>query len=484
MNNKPHVVVIMADQLRTDALGPHTPNLNALLGESVSFQRAYCASPLCVPARGAFFTGKYPNVTKSLNNAKLNREKELGNVGKEHTHMYRLMEEEWDSWHTGKMDFYTEERIERSPHSATHWLPLEPRYYDYLNQHGKRRPGGPDFKGIVPELAYGEVTHIGTCSNPTTGCYEEGIQYHYDGFILKDTMHALCNRDKNKPLLLNAMFFAPHPPIDIPEPWYSSIREEDVTLPDNVGVWSPNQSPLQLYNLPGVIGAQRTREQWREVWRAYLGFVSLLDDCVGQVISELKRQGIYDQTLLVFTSDHGEMLGSHRLWQKMCMYEESVKIPLWMKFPQGESFENQEIDHIVSSVDVLPTLCEYLEIEAPENMCGQSLMPVIRGEASRRESIFIQFDGNGSRSNYQRCVIEGRYKLIVDLFKDEIFLELYDVIGDSQEQMNLAFEPKHSAQVDKMLQSLRLHMSRTNDYLTLPSDVYEQFTRNYSEFKK
>lgn len=481
--NKPHVIIIMADQLRYDALGEHTPHINQLFQESVIFDHAYCASPLCVPGRGAFFTGKVPNVTGSLHNAKIEQEKEYGKVRAGHLSLYELMEEEWDSWHAGKMDFRTEDQIHLRSDTKTHWLPLMPRYRQFLQEHGKRLPGGEDFRGYVPELAYGTTTRIQRVSTPHVGRYDEDFSFFYDGFILNDVLHAIEHRDRNKPFLLNAMFFAPHPPFEIPDPWFSRVK--DVQLPDNVAVWGKNQSPLQLYNLTGVMGSAMNREQWREVWKVYMGFVSLLDDCVGEAIAALKKQQMYDDALIIFTSDHGEMLGSHRLWQKNCMYEESIRIPLAMKFPKGEQ-PPSNIAETVSSVDVLPTLCDYLGLETPEGCSGKSLLPLMDGKPLQREGIFVQYDGNGSSSNYSRCVIAGRMKLIVDFFKDERFIELYDLDEDPLEMENLAFEPECRTDVLRMLDLLKAHMEETGDRLTLPHspEVYEQFLARYGEFKE
>lgn len=480
-SSRPHVIIIMADQLRYDALGEHTPHINGLLSESIRFNSAYCASPLCVPGRGAFFTGKYPNVTGSLHNAKIQQEKQYGKVREGHINLYDLMENDWDSWHTGKMDFRTEDQIHLRPNTKTHWFPLEPRYKQFLREHGKRIPGGELFRGLVPELTYGKTTRIQRISSPTVGCYEEGFEFFYDGFILNDTLHALKNRDQDQPMLLNAMFFAPHPPFDIPEPWFSRVKE--VNLPDNVAKWGRNQSPLQLYNLTGVMGSALNRDQWQEVWKVYMGFVSLLDCCVGEVIAELKRQNMYDDALIIFTSDHGEMLGSHRLWQKNCMYEESVRTPLAFKFPKGEDLLLREIDEVVSSVDILPTLCDYLGLDAPAGFSGTSLMPLCHGESIDRESIYIQYDGNGSSSNFSRSVVSRGSKLIVDFFKDEIFIEYYDLTHDPQEMNNLAFEPEIRKVVEQKLQLLRTHMQETGDRLSLPTQVYEHFIATYSEFK-
>ncbi|WP_312886513.1 sulfatase family protein [Paenibacillus foliorum] len=477
---KPNVVIIMADQLRYDVVNEtYTPNIYRLQQESVVFDRAYCASPLCVPARGSFFSGTYPNVNGSLINPWEPQEAEHGKVRPGTTNLYQLMEDEWDSWHTGKQHFYMDD-IQASA-SKTHWHTLEGNYDAYLKANGKRHPGGPSFKGGVPEMAFGKVTRRKRYSIPKTGCFEEGLDYFYDGYITRTTIDAIRQRDPNKPLLVNAMFVAPHPPLDIPEPWYSMYK--DAELPENVGQWAKSQSPLQLYNLPGIIGGRYSREDWQRIWPVYLGLVTLLDHCVGQIVDELKQQGIYDDTLLVFTSDHGEMLGSHCLYQKMCMYEESVKTPLLFKFPSHFGVEPKHLDEPVSAVDVLPTLCDYLGIaEGDAAFSGVSLLKAMQGEPIEQRDLYIQFDGNGSRSNFQRCVLRGEFKLIVDLFKDELFLELYDVVHDPQEQSNLAFGEPYREQIEDMLSGLRQHMENTNDLLCLSDDAYEQFIQMYASF--
>ncbi|RKN78985.1 sulfatase [Paenibacillus ginsengarvi] len=484
MGTKPNVVVIMADQLRWDALGAHTPNINRLRAGSYCFERAYCASPLCVPARGAFFTGKYPNVTGSLINPWTEQERIHGFVRPGHASLYDLLESDWDSWHTGKQHLFAEPKPEQRADSRTHWRQLEGRYEAFLKANGKKKPGGPAFQGLVPELAYGKITRKRKYSIPTVGRFEEELDYFYDGFILNDSLAAIRGRDPGKPFALNAMFLAPHPPLHIPEPWYSLIREAE--LPANVGVWADNQSPLQLYNLTGMLGSSYTTEDWKRIWNVYLGLVALLDHCVGTLIDELKRHELYDDTLIVFASDHGEMLGSHRLWQKMCMYEESVRTPLSFKFPDSFGIRPGRSEEPVSSVDVLPTLCEALGLEPPEGMSGQSLLPLVRGKAATlgRESLFIQFDGNGARSNFQRCVIADRYKLIVDMFKDELFVELYDMEADPQEMNNLAFQAdSHGGRIESMLENLRGHMLATGDMLDVPSDAYGRFLTDYGPFK-
>ncbi|MFI2856582.1 sulfatase [Paenibacillus sp. JSM ZJ436] len=478
---KPNVVIIMADQLRYDLLGEHTPNINQIASESVVFNRAYCASPICVPARGAFFTGKYPNETGCLINGWEPLERQHGQVQEGIENLYTLMEEVWDSWHTGKQHLHTKDQFDLKPESQTKWESLERRYDQYLKEHGKRKPGGKKFTALIPEMVGGTTTKLRRYSIPTVGCYEEGFDYFYDGFITKCSLEALQNRDRTRPFLLNAMFLAPHPPLEIPDPWYSKFQ--NVELPYNVGRWSANQSPLQMYNLTGVLGSRYTREDWSEIWPVYTGLVSLLDDCVGTIIAELKRQNLYDNTLILFTSDHGEMLGSHGLWQKMCMYEESVRTPLFIKFPTSYQPGIKSSDALVSSVDVLPTLCEFLGLNTPDDLSGHSLMSIIEGhQADIREEVVIQYDGNGSRGNYQRCIVTKEFKLIVDLFKDELFIELY-AAEDEQEQCNLAFNPQYRVILEQMLETLRKHMAETKDLLRIPENAFECFHAKYIMFQ-
>ena len=333
MQNRPHVVNIMADQLRFDALGPHTPNLNKLLTQSVRFEHTYCASPLCAPARAALFTGRYPCETGSLINPWIPSDRHHGFVAANTANLYSLAAEHYDVWHTGKQHVFTEHELDQAADSPIHWQSFEQLYEPHLQKTGGHKPGGANFSTIVPELTGNARTVVQTYSTPATGKYSGPLSDFFDGFICDTSIDAIRSRHPNRPFMLNAMFLAPHPPFEIPDPWYSQIEADDFELPDNVGIWSQGQSPLQLYHLPGFLGTRYTREQWREIWRTYLGLVALLDHCVGRIIDELKNQGLYNQTLILFTSDHGEMLGSHQLWQKMCCYEESIQHAIGNKTP-------------------------------------------------------------------------------------------------------------------------------------------------------
>lgn len=475
---KTPIIIIMADQLRFDALGALTPNINALKKDGVNFSRAYCAAPLCAPSRSSFFTGMYPNKTGSMINPWEKEDEIYGNTRAGIPNMYGLMENTWDSHHIGKQHFFTVEKIDKDPKSKTHWTTQED-YSEWMKEQKRSKPGGKQFKDNAPEIVSGAYTRMRSYSIPKVGLYKEGVDYFLDHYIASQSIEAIKSRDKSKPLLLNAMFLAPHPPFNIPDPYFSMVKTKDFTLPDNVGQFYSGQSPLQMYNLTGFLGARYSRPEWQEIWAKYLGLVKLLDDEVGRVIQTLKEEGLYDNAIILFTADHGEMLGSHMLWQKMCMYEESAKVPLIVKLPKNNQATIKESDALVSLVDILPTLLAYNNMPSNQKMDGQSLLPLMQGKPLDRKAIFVQYDGNGSLGSSQRCVLKDNYKLIVDMFKDEVFVELYDVVKDPQETNNLLFDKKEEATANELIAELKGYMQRTGDRLTLPKNLRIDFLKNY-----
>ncbi|MCH4032332.1 MAG: sulfatase-like hydrolase/transferase [Lachnospiraceae bacterium] len=478
----------MADQLRCDALGRgFTPNIDAIFSEGIKFDRAYCSCPLCAPSRASVFTGMYPATNGSLINPWMPDDEKYGLVKENIPTMYQTMAKDWEVIHSGKQHVFTEGGKLEDKENAVCWMANEKSYAEFVRKSGKRMPGGPKFRTLVPEMIGGKYTRAAVYSTPATGCYPENEAYYSDSYFAEKALEGMRNRKGDRPLFLSMMFFAPHPPFEIPEPWYSFIKKQDVVLPENVGMYYPRQSPLQMYNLTGVIGSRYSREEWTESWRVYWGLTAMLDFLVGKIISELKREGAYDNSLIIFCSDHGEMLGSHALFQKMCMYEESVHVPLAIRLPGGVH-GGTHIPEAVSLIDVLPTIYDYLKIPVPEQVDGVSLRQRIEnrsGTASSRD-IFIQYDGNGTLSNFQRCVISDRYKLIVDLFKDEVFYELYDLKSDPQEQNNLLFTENigsYDTAAGYLFAKLKNHMRDVSDWLRIPDFEPEVFRKNYQNLK-
>ncbi|MFW6313912.1 MAG: sulfatase/phosphatase domain-containing protein [Spirochaetota bacterium] len=174
-----------------------------------------------------------------------------------------------------------------------------------------------------------------------------------------------------------------------------------------------------------------------------------------------------------------QMLGSHMMYQKMCMYEPSVRTPLAWKLPAYLDISPRSVDALVSAIDALPTICELVDEEAPDEIDGQSLVALMRGEPGGWARAFIQFDGNGARGNLQRAVVEGGYKLIVDIFKDEQFLELYNVAEDPEETTSLAFDTGQRERLNRLVGYVLDHMAGTVDLLALRENTVESFLNDY-----
>lgn len=480
----PNCIFIVADHLRYDVIGKgFTPHIDKLIGDSVECSNAYCASPLCVPARGSLFTGTYPGVNGSVINGWFKPEKEYSKVKEGIDNLYDLMEQQgMECIHSGKQHLFVEGvQLEQREGTGTRWLTTEKSYKEFLEKNGKRFPGGKRFRTPVPEMSGGKYTRIVNYSNASTGVYEEGSRYYCDEYFTEQALLALREYNGENPLFLSMMYLAPHPPFDIPEPWYSKVRPEEVELPQNVGEWYKNQSPLQKYNITGVVGNSYNLEQWKETFRVYLGLVAFLDDCVGRIIEALIQKDIYDNSIIVFSSDHGEMLGSHCLFQKMCMYEESVKTPLSIHLPWGEN-AGLKIEDYISHIDILPTLCEFYGIKTKHSMNGRSLKTrILEGTPMEGHPVFIQYDGNGSRGNYQRCIIWKNHKLIVDIFKDEVYFELYDLEHDRLETSNLLFEGRSGRLAEEMCQMLLGHMEKIQDPIRFLALDVEEFVNIYRE---
>ena len=203
--------------------------------------------------------------------------------------------------------------------------------------------------------------------------------------------------DPDEPLALMANFWLPHPPYVCPEPYFSMFDPDTFERPESVGKRFWGESPMHLLHLPGHFGSVITDEGWRTLWGVYLGMVRLLDDCMGRVIEALKARGFWDDALVVFTSDHGDMLGSHKMFQKMCMYEESVRVAMMAKPPGGGVTGRRR--QLTQHLDLADTICDYAGLAPMATSQGESFRAVIEDEsAPGRDEVFSEYNGNSGRS--------------------------------------------------------------------------------------
>ena len=456
-----HVVLIMADQQRRDTIGAYgsrygaTPNLDAFAEEATVFDRAYCACPLCVPTRTAMYTGQYPHRNGVVVNGWTPIERPYAQLRPEVPTLYEHLDDAgYHLTHVGVDHCRSippiNERVPGMSYSGNS------EYDRYLAEQGLEDPDTSWTKAPSCDFDAGRPIMF-PYTTSRTGTWPHEAEHFKDLFWTREAERIIETLDPNRPQFIETLFWAPHVPLVAPEPYASMYRPEDIELPETCGVWCEGQPATLCHHLPGQFGAMRQRDEWREPWAVYLGLCRLADDAIGRVISALKRRGIWDDALVIFTLDHGEMMGSHACFQKMCMYEEATHIPLMIKPAGGKT--RDRVSGLASPVDIGPTVCDALGIEPMADGDGVSLGPLLDGAAeSVREDLFIEFNGNSGRGYESRAIVRDRWKYTYTRGDRD---ELYDLMDDPGETVNRA-EDSDCAETRADLRARLADMMRAN----------------------
>ncbi|MEG0565708.1 MAG: sulfatase-like hydrolase/transferase, partial [Hungatella sp.] len=262
--------------------------------------------------------------------------------------------------------------------------------------------------------------------------------HQFKDFYFRDRSLEFLKQLPKEPFALFTYLWAPHPPLRVPEPYASMYDPEQIVLPDNLGIPAEAEPQLRRKGVPAQLAEGVSLTEWKKVWAAHLGLTTMADEILGQILKELEDQGRLDQTLVIFTADHGDHLGQHGMYQKMEMYEEAIHVPFVIKMPQGKAGRSHGI---VSHLDLMPTICEAAGIEA--GACdGISLLPIMQGKDPDPDRIvFSQYSGNPGYGTVRRAAISERYKYIFD---NQYEHELYDLSKDPHEMKNVAKDPAYT----------------------------------------
>ena len=359
----PNLLFIITDQHRFDTLaayGNHQikmPNLNRLASQSYVFKKAYVTQPVCGPARSSILTGTYPHWNGVLHNDVPLRPGIpcLPSM---------ITEGDYIKAYHGRTGHLWDAQGEAAPNDDLHEREIFSHPpYDYLVQHGIRPVNGKNFtnedRPLFPESLSGPA-YLAELSS---------------GFVRK-------NRDR--PFLLFCSIYEPHGPYS--GPFDGMYDPSEVTLPDNFSAIPTPDQPLATRLEQRYIyenGHQvplRTDQDWRELTAKYWGLCTLVDKYVGKILNTLEECGLLDNTIIVFTADHGDMLGSHRLLAKNVMFEESARVPLLLHLP-GQT-ATREITGPVSHIDLIPTILDLMGQPIASHLQGKSLRPVLRVKAT------------------------------------------------------------------------------------------------------
>lgn len=456
---QPHIILIITDQQRADALGCAgkygiiTPNLDSLASEGYLFDNAYTSAPSSTPARAGLLTGFSP-----WHHGLLGYSSHMA----EH-YRYEMPQMLRDCGYLtlgiGKMHW--------TPQNALHGFHatlvdesgrVESPYFcsDYRKWFQTVAPGqNPDATGIEWNGHAASAYKLDEELHPTawTGSTAVRTIRHF-------------NADGEQPLFLKVSFARPHSPYDPPQRILDMYENVEIPRPAS-GEWSreigaditdPSQDPTAPF-------AQFSPEYIANTRRHYYAAVTFIDEQVGQIVKALKDKGMYENSIIVFTSDHGDMMGDHNSWRKTYAYEGSAAIPLIVKAPEGTTAaypKGSTIGQPVELRDILPTFLDAAGTSVPDDMDGRSMLTLITEKNPEwRRWIDLEHATCYSDRNYWCGLTDGKTKYIWFLRTGEE--QLFDLEADPEESVNLIGDSKYAAIADEMRGALASHLSERGE---------------------
>lgn len=471
---KPNILLITSDQQHWNTIGAFnkeisTPNLDRLVKEGSTFSRAYCPNPTCTPTRASIITGKYPSQhgAWTLGTKLPEEEHTVGEdfinggyrtalVGKAHFQPLRSTEE------------YTS--LESCPimQDLKFWEKYNDRFYGFEHVELARNHTNEHLVGQHYALWMEEKG----CKNwrdyflPPTGNMDKSLkhkwaipeEYHYDTWIAERTNALLENyKSSDENFFLWASFFDPHPPYLVPEPWDTMYDPDKLTIPGlKEGEHDKNPPHFKLtqqpdadfseyresgFGLHGMHSHLHDRADLKKDIAIYYAMTSLMDKYIGKILDKLDELGLAENTIVVFTTDHGHFFGHHGLIAKgPFLYEDMIKIPFIVRWP-GKVPENRVSPAMQSLVDLAPTLLDFCGLRIPGNMTGVTQKGVWTGECeSARDHILCEHHHDPSTVHLKTYVDE-RYKITV--YYNRAYGELFDLQEDPGEVNNLWDNPEY-----------------------------------------
>jgi arylsulfatase A-like enzyme len=437
-DSRPNVLFVMSDDLNV-SLGcyghplVHSPNVDRLAARGVRFNMAYCQFPLCGPSRNSLLTGLYPNSEGIMRNQEIFRQ-----TIPHHIPLPQAFRRDgYFATRIGKLYHYN---VPKSIGTNGHddpgsWeMELNPAGCDRLIEE-------PDIFTLRPGNFGGTLSWY---ASP-----RDDLQ-HTDGLQASDAIWVLerCAREQ-RPFFLALGFFRPHTPYVSPEKYFENYPRADMPV---VQGWEEDRQDIPADGLASGKKEQdaMTDDLRRQAIQAYFSAITFMDAQLGRVLDALDDLGLADNTIIVFTSDHGYHLGEHGLWQKMSLFEESTRVPLIISVP-GMKSAGQVAKSPVGLIDVYPTLAELCGVKAPGNLQGQSLVPMLENpeETGRGWSLSQVTRGprNAPRMGYTLRTPRWRY---TEWDEGRHGRELYDHETDPHELTNLADDPAQAERIAKL----------------------------------
>ena len=435
---RPNFLVIMSDEhgpMFSSTYGHplvRTPNMDRLADRAATFNSAYCNSPLCVPSRLSFMTGRYASRVRAWDNATPLASDII-------TWPYLLRSVGYDVVLSGKMHFTGQDKLHGfrkqlafDPHGDVERDSAEARQLG-ISSIG-RHPIYPWREGIPAAFTqWPDVKHAGPGSTPMIKADDE----------IESAALRYLKESENQPFALCVGFVAPHFPFIVPENYFSQYWPDFTDLPE-MPLGHIEDLPASARRLRRAFGYDGyTEHEIRRARAAYYGLVTYMDDKIGRLMDTLEEQGLADNTIIIYTSDHGESLGEHGLWRKMNFYEQSARVPLQISWPSEPSISGRRVENHVSLVDLTVTILDLAGVPVGGRsweMDGDSLVPLMLGDACKwKDEVFVEHLAHGT-DHAQAMLRSGPWKLCYG-HSNPPEIELYNLESDPGEFLNLAHNP-------------------------------------------
>ena len=483
---KPNLLFLWTDEQRADTMAAYgnaripTPHLNRLGSESVVFERAYVTQPVCTPSRCSVMTGLWPHTTGlTSNNIPLpadvpcfpelldDPDYATGYMGK---------------WHLGNEVF--------AQHGFDEWVSIEDTYFRYFTE-GRDKGRRSDYhhfllgKGYAPDNPRDHTfSRAFAARRPLEHCKPKFLEERAVDFL---------KRHRDRPFVLYVNFLEPHMPFF--GPLDGAVRSEDVYFPASFFRSFGKDDPLRhrLRRIQDGKTYGTAEREIRALIARYWGLVAQVDLSVGAILDALDRLGLKENTVVVYTSDHGDMMGAHGMVAKSVMYEEAVRIPWLMRIPRL-GFRQKKIRTPVSHIDLMPTLLELMDAKTKPSLPGRSLVPFIRGGRPAEDHVFIEWNADRPESgageqpgNIPEDVLkqlgaapevlaravasETRTVIAPDGWKlcltrgDQS--QLFNLNADPGETVNLFYSVKHGDVVKRLTDKIRRWQEKVQDPIVL-----------------
>lgn len=445
---QPHIIFIITDQQRSDALGCMgnravvSPNIDKIAEDGVIFVNGYSSVPSCTPARSGLLTGMSPWHHGMLGYGRI--------APKYRYEMPQMLRDAgYYTFGIGKM----------------HWFPqktLHGFHGTSVDESGRVEQDGfvsdyrDWFKLNAPEEDP-DKTGIGW-NEHRAGVYRLDEKLHPTYWTGKTAVGLIQNYNQEKPLFLKVSFARPHSPYDPPQRFLDRYKNAKIPEPV-IGDWCHDLDTVRG-NESAAFGNFGT-EHALESRRHYYANITFIDEMVGEIIQALKEKGMYDNAIICFTSDHGDMLGDHHHWRKTYAYEGSANIPFILKWPMNmESIlkKGAKLENVTELRDFLPTFLDAAGAEIPEEMDGLSLLNLIKNpDSDWRKYIDLEHATTYSEDNYWAALTDGIWKYIWFFRTGEE--QLFNLTNDEGEITNLSENIKYKDELLKWRNNLVAHFN-------------------------